>query len=158
MGRPSLAISQEYEDPALDPGPPISIRSLLASARRHRVLLIGMALAGLLLGAALHVVLPSKSTATSEVYLVEASGSDPTTTSVNEVALLQSGAVASAAAHAPPAVLGPAAAPLQGPDAGTVHPANQGQRPLSGRGREGEQASREGVPQRPWSQIHGSDY
>jgi hypothetical protein len=75
------------------------MRSLKAAAKRKRRLWVFTAIAGLLLGAALHVVLPREFSAKSEVYLVEPAGSDANTVTANELALLQSTAVASAAAQ-----------------------------------------------------------
>jgi len=89
--------AQEYEDPAYDPGPPVSIRSLKAAAKRRKRLWLATAFAGLVIGASLHVVLPHKATAVSQLYLVELPGTDPATGMANEVSLLETQTVGEAA-------------------------------------------------------------
>ncbi len=96
---PDQAFSaEEFEDPAVDPEPPVSIRSLKTALKRRRRLWLTMALAGLVLGAALHVLLPSKVTAVSKLYLVESASVDPTTAITNDLSLLQTRKVAQTAA------------------------------------------------------------
>jgi capsular polysaccharide biosynthesis protein len=67
------------------------------AARRRRRLWVSMAFAGLVLGAALHVVLPSKISAVSKVYLVEPTNQDPTAAIASDVNLLQTRKVAETA-------------------------------------------------------------
>ncbi len=88
---------QEYEDPALDPGPPVSIRSLKAAVKRRKWIWIATAFVGLILGASLHVVLPSKVSAVSRVYLAEPGGADPSIAINNDLSLLGTRKVAEAA-------------------------------------------------------------
>ncbi len=90
--------SREFEDPGYDPGPPVSIRSLRIAARRRRRLWLTIAFAGLVLGASLHVILPSKINAVSKVYVVEPSNVDPATAIANDVNLLETKKVANQAA------------------------------------------------------------
>jgi capsular polysaccharide biosynthesis protein len=85
---------QEIEDPAHDGAPAISIRSLRSALRRRRRLWVTTAIVGLLLGSALHVIVPSKVTSISQLYLVELSGGPPGQAMSDEVALLESQAVA----------------------------------------------------------------
>ena len=89
--------AEEPEDPALDPGPMVSVRSLKHALRRRRRLWLTMALAGLVLGAALHMVLPSKVTAVSRLYLVEPVSGSPTAAITNDLSLLQTRKVAETA-------------------------------------------------------------
>lgn len=88
---------EEYEDVALEAGPQISIRSLKAAAARRKPLWVLVALAGLIIGANLHLLLPSKVTAVSRIYLVELPGVDPTVAMTNELGLIQTRRVALAA-------------------------------------------------------------
>jgi uncharacterized protein involved in exopolysaccharide biosynthesis len=89
--------AEESEDPALDPGPVVSVRSLKHALRRRRRLWLTMAFAGLFLGAALHMVLPSKVTAVSKLYLVESISGDPTSAITNDLSLLETHKVAETA-------------------------------------------------------------
>jgi uncharacterized protein involved in exopolysaccharide biosynthesis len=89
--------SDEFEDPGHDPGPPISVRSLRSAIRRRRRLWVITAFAGLVLGAALHLVLPHKVTAVSKLYLDEPADSNPTLAIGNDLSLLQTRSVAQAA-------------------------------------------------------------
>jgi capsular polysaccharide biosynthesis protein len=56
-----------------------------------------MAFVGLVLGASLHVLLPSKVTAVSKVYLVEPTNADPTVAITNDLNLLETRKVAEVA-------------------------------------------------------------
>jgi capsular polysaccharide biosynthesis protein len=90
--------AEEFEDLALDPGPPVSIRSLKSAVKRRKRLWIATALVGLILGASLHVLLPSKITAVTRLYLVEpATGGDSTMAISNDISLLGTRKVAEAA-------------------------------------------------------------
>lgn len=89
---------EELEDPAVVLGPPVSIRSLKSALRRRRRLWLAMAFVGLVLGASLHMVLPSKVTAVSKVYVVEPAGEDPTAAIANDISLLETRRVAQTAA------------------------------------------------------------
>jgi capsular polysaccharide biosynthesis protein len=85
---------QEVEDPAHDGAPVISIRSLKSALRRRRRLWVTTAIVGLLLGATLHVILPSKVVSISQLYLVQPSGGAPGQAMTDAVGLLQTQAVA----------------------------------------------------------------
>ena len=89
--------AEESEDPGLDPGPIVSVRSLKHALRRRRRLWLTMAFVGLVFGAALHMVLPSKVTAVSKLYLVESVSGDPTSGITNDLSLLQTRKVAETA-------------------------------------------------------------
>lgn len=88
---------EEFEDPMTDTGPPVSVRSLRSAARRRRRLWLTTAFIGLLLGAGLHVMLPSKIASVSKLYLVEPAGSDPAVAITNDVNLLETRTVAEGA-------------------------------------------------------------
>jgi capsular polysaccharide biosynthesis protein len=76
----------------------LGVRELKSALRRRRRMWLGTAAAGLLVGAALHVVVPRSYKAISNLYLVEAPGSSPSAAMANEVSLLQTRAVAQQAA------------------------------------------------------------
>jgi uncharacterized protein involved in exopolysaccharide biosynthesis len=83
-------------------GPVLGVRELKAALRRRRRLWLGTAAAGLVIGAALHVVLPHSAKAVSNLYLVEPPGSTPSVAMAGEVSLLQTRAVAQQAASSLP--------------------------------------------------------
>jgi capsular polysaccharide biosynthesis protein len=64
-----------------------------ALGRRRRVLLVA-AVAGLAIGGLYHTVVPLKYWATSTVYIADPSGSSPTVTAQNDLAILETNAVA----------------------------------------------------------------
>lgn len=76
----------------------LGLRELKAAFRRRRRFLLLTALTGLLIGAAMHVVLPKSYKAVSNLYLIEPTGSTPADAMANEVSLLQTRAVAQQAA------------------------------------------------------------
>ena len=78
---------------SLSAGSSASAALWAAIRRRWRVWVIAGA-AGLLLGASLHLVIPRKYSATSDLYLAIPSGSNPPEVMANYVALLQTDAVA----------------------------------------------------------------
>jgi hypothetical protein len=80
------------EDAAL--GPVIRARALWAAMRRRWRTWVIIGAAGLLVGAGLHLVIPRKFSATSDLYLAIPSGSNPPEVMANNVALLQTDAVA----------------------------------------------------------------
>ncbi len=88
--------AEEFEDP-FDPGPTVSIRSLKSAVKRRKRLWIATAFAGLILGASLHVLLPSKVAAVSRLYLIQPAGADPTIAITNDLNLLGTRTVAVAA-------------------------------------------------------------
>jgi capsular polysaccharide biosynthesis protein len=86
--------SEEYS------GPMIDLSAMKHAVRRHRKFLIGAAFAGLIIGAAFHLVVPAKYAATTTLYMVEPSGGDPTQEMANDLSLLQTPSVAESAAAA----------------------------------------------------------
>ena len=86
-----MAVAPLEEDATL--GPVIRPRTLWAAIRR-RWRTSSSAAVGLLVGAGLHLVIPRKYSATSDLYLAIPSGSNPSEVMANNVALLQTDAVA----------------------------------------------------------------
>lgn len=84
------------DDSAL--GPMIGVRSLLATIRRRRRVWLITGLVGLFVGASLHLVVPHKYSAVTDLYLAQPGGSDAPQTMANSVSLLQTEAVAQKAA------------------------------------------------------------
>lgn len=84
------------EDLAL--GPMIGLRSLLSTIRRNRRVWLVTGLVGLIVGASLHLVVPHKYSAVTDLYLAVPAGSDATQAMANNVSLLQTEAVAQKAA------------------------------------------------------------
>jgi capsular polysaccharide biosynthesis protein len=80
------------EDFAL--GPMIGLRALMAAIRSHRRVWLMTGLVGLIIGAGLHLVIPHKYTAATDIYLVQPAGSDPAQATAADVSLLQTEAVA----------------------------------------------------------------
>jgi capsular polysaccharide biosynthesis protein len=82
--------------PAEDPAPDqmIALRSLIAMIGRNRRIWLMTGLVGLLIGATLHLVIPHKYTAVTDLYLAEPADSDPLQAMAGNVSLLQTEAVA----------------------------------------------------------------
>lgn len=72
----------------------VSFRFILASLRRTRRVWLAVALAGLLLGAGYHLVVPIKYNAAATLYLAHPAGSDSTVEAGNDLAILDTAAVA----------------------------------------------------------------
>jgi capsular polysaccharide biosynthesis protein len=89
-GDEEAAALQGEAPEAYFPGVLVAMDVLKEAVRRRRWLLIALALLGMLAGASFHLVLPSKYTAVTALYLVEPSG----TTTSDDATLLQSDAVA----------------------------------------------------------------
>ncbi len=87
-----MAATAQEEDPTL--GRVIQLRALGAAIRRRWRVLVITGLVGLIVGASLHVVLPRKYSAVSDLYLAIPSGSNPMEVMADNVALLQTNAVA----------------------------------------------------------------
>ena len=87
-----MAVAVLEEDATL--GPVIRVRALWAAIRRRWRAWVLLGAAGLLVGAGLHLVIPRKYSATSDLYLAIPSGSNPPEVMANNVALLQTDAVA----------------------------------------------------------------
>jgi capsular polysaccharide biosynthesis protein len=75
-------------------GPMVDIGSLKHVARRGRKVWVAAALVGLVLGAAFHLFVPAKYSATADLYMVEPAGADPTAAIDNDVSLLGTRSVA----------------------------------------------------------------
>ncbi len=87
-----MAAAVQEEDPVL--GRVIHLRALGAAIRRRWRVWVVFGLVGLVVGAGLHVVIPRKYAATSDLYLAIPSGSNPLEVMADNVALLQTDAVA----------------------------------------------------------------
>ena len=87
-----MATTMSNDEPVL--GQMIGLRSLLSTIWRKRRVWLIAALVGLTLGACLHLIIPSKYTAVSNLYLTTAAGVDPAQGMANDVSLLQTGVVA----------------------------------------------------------------
>jgi len=80
------------DDPVL--GPMIGLRSLMATIRHKRRVWLITGLVGLVVGASLHLVIPRKCTAVTDLYLVVPAGADPLQVMANNVSLLKTEVVA----------------------------------------------------------------
>lgn len=86
------------DDPVL--GPMIGLRALVATVRRKRRVWLITGLVGLIVGASLHLVVPRKFTAVTDLYLAIPAGADPAQVMANNVSLLQTEVVAQQAVTA----------------------------------------------------------
>jgi capsular polysaccharide biosynthesis protein len=77
----------------------VSLATLLTALRRRRAVWIALGVLGLLIGAAYHIAVPVKYDATSTLYLAHPSGTDSTTVAQNDLAMLNTAAVAEKAIH-----------------------------------------------------------
>ncbi len=75
-------------------GPMIGLRPLMATIRRKRRVWLVTGLVGLIVGASLHLVIPRKYAAVTDLYLTAPAGSDPSQVMANNVSLLQTEVVA----------------------------------------------------------------
>jgi hypothetical protein len=75
-------------------GPMIGIRNLKDALVRNRRIWLVTALLGLVVGASLHLAIPEKYTAVTELYLVQPAGADPVLGMADDASLLQTEAVA----------------------------------------------------------------
>ena len=91
----------EWDD-AVQPRPDalISFAFLRQAAWRRRWVWVSIAVVGIIVGAAFHLVVASKYAAVSDVYMVEPSGSNPAEAIANDVSLLETRTVAERAAAA----------------------------------------------------------
>jgi capsular polysaccharide biosynthesis protein len=78
----------------------VSLHTLKAAIIERRRFLLVMALLGLVVGAAFHLVVPRKYSAMTNLYLVEPSGSDPASAMATDASLLHTNAVAQKAMDA----------------------------------------------------------
>src|ERR1700677_4252531 len=90
-----MAVAVLEEDAAL--GPVIPARALWAAVRRRWRTWVILGAVGFLVGAGLHLVIPRKYSATSDLYLAIPAGSNPPEVMADNVALLQTDAVATQA-------------------------------------------------------------
>ena len=75
-------------------GPMIAVRSVLATVRRRRRVWLIAGLVGLIVGASIHLVIPHKYSAVTDLYLAQPPGSDANQAMANNVSLLQTEVVA----------------------------------------------------------------
>ncbi len=87
-----MEASMSNDDPVL--GPTIGLRALMATIRRKRRVWLITGLVGLIVGASLHLVIPRKYTAVTDLYLAAPTGADPAQVMANNVSLLQTEVVA----------------------------------------------------------------
>lgn len=93
--------SGEYEA-EVPAGPLLDLHVLKFAIWRRKRLLLALALAGMVVGASFHLVLPRKYSAVTQLYLTTPSNTDPADAMADDVSLLQTPAVAeqvSAALH-----------------------------------------------------------
>ena len=81
-------------------GPMVDLSVLKEAVRRRRRLWLGAALAGLVIGAAFHLVVPAKYSAVANLYMVEPASAQPASAMADEVSLLETRSVAQGALHA----------------------------------------------------------
>ena len=77
----------------------IGLRALVATIRRKRRVWLITGLVGLIVGASLHLVVPRKYTAVTDLYLAVPAGTDPAQVMANNVSLLQTEVVAQQAVN-----------------------------------------------------------
>jgi capsular polysaccharide biosynthesis protein len=87
-----MAAAIVTDEPEL--GQMIGLRALLGTIRRKRRIVVMTSLVGLIVGASLHLVIPAKYTAVTDLYLAVPTGADPGQAMVNNVSLLQTEVVA----------------------------------------------------------------
>jgi capsular polysaccharide biosynthesis protein len=93
-----MAATVSDDDPVL--GPTIGLRALLATIWRKRRVWLITGLVGLAVGGSLHLVVPRKYTATTDLYLTAPAGPDSAQTMVDYVSLLKTDVVAQRAVTA----------------------------------------------------------
>ncbi len=95
---PPSTASSESQPPVVLIGRLVSFRFVLGALRRRRKVWLSLAALGLLVGLGFHLVVPRSYSAHATLYLAQAPGTDPTTGMANDIALLQTPAVAHGAA------------------------------------------------------------
>ena len=75
-------------------GPMVSLRSLQTTVWRRRRIWLLTALLGLIIGSSLHLVLPPKYMAVTDLYIAQPSGADPAQATLNDISLLETQMVA----------------------------------------------------------------
>ncbi|HXW78562.1 MAG TPA: hypothetical protein VEJ84_03635 [Acidimicrobiales bacterium] len=90
---PGAAWAAEPEPAAAEAGAIVSLTVVGDALRRRRKIWVAAGLAGLLLGAAFHLLVPAKYTAVANLYLVEPPNSDQAQAISNDVGLLETPAV-----------------------------------------------------------------
>jgi capsular polysaccharide biosynthesis protein len=87
-----MAATMSNDDPVL--GAMISLRGLLTTIGRKRRIWLMTGLVGLVIGACLHLAIPPKYTAKTNLYLTAPANTDPAQAMLNDIFLLQTGDVA----------------------------------------------------------------
>ena len=95
---PPSTASSESQPPVVLIGRLVSLRFVLGALRRRRKVWLSLAALGLLVGLGFHLVVPRSYSAHATLYLAQAPGTDPATGMANDIALLQTPAVAHGAA------------------------------------------------------------
>ena len=88
----------EPQPPVVLVGRLVSLQFVLSALRRRRKVWLSLAVLGLIFGIAYHAVVPRTFSATTTLYLAQSSGSDGPSDMQNDLALLQTNAVADRAA------------------------------------------------------------
>ncbi len=88
----------EAQPPVVLVGRLVSLRFVLSALRRRRKLWLSLAAVGLVMGLAYHAVVPRSFSATATLYLAHSPGTDDGVDMANDLALLQTNAVAERAA------------------------------------------------------------
>jgi Mrp family chromosome partitioning ATPase len=97
-GTPGIkAAIVEPETPDEYSGPLIDLSLMKEALSRHRKFWIGAALAGLVIGSALHLFVPAKYAATADLYMAQPAGTDPAQAMQNDLSLLETRTVAAQA-------------------------------------------------------------
>ena len=100
---PGLAPAEAVAVAAADEeyfGPLVDLSVLKEAVHRRRRLWLGAALAGLVIGAAFHLVVPAKYSAVANLYMVEPASAQPALAMADDVSLLETRSVAQGALHA----------------------------------------------------------
>ena len=87
----------EPEVPEEYSGPPIDLSSIREALSRRRKVWIGLGLAGLVIGAALHFFIPAKYSAVSDLFMDEPASASAAQAIANDVSLLETRSVAAEA-------------------------------------------------------------
>src|SRR5580704_16899038 len=97
ISRADRSVPSEHESVHIPAGHMVSLRFLRLALHRRRKLWLGLAVLGLVVGVAYHVAVPVQYSATSTLYLAHPSGTNETVGSANDLAMLDTSGVATAA-------------------------------------------------------------